>query len=48
MLGPRVIAVLAFVVFALAPAGAQQPGQGGAEQPPKQDAAPPPAAALPD
>ena len=48
MLGPRVTAVLAFVLLALAPAGAQQPGQGGAEQPPKQDAAPPPAAALPD
>ncbi len=44
MSGPRVTAVLAFVLLALAPAGAQEPGQGGAQQPQKQDAA----AALPD
>ncbi len=31
MSGPRVTAVLAFVFFALAPAGAQEPGQGGRE-----------------
>ena len=48
MSGPRVTAVLAFVLLALAPAGAQQPGQGGAQQPQERDAAPPPAAALPD
>ncbi len=44
MLGPRVTAVLAFVLLALAPAGAQQPGQGVAQQPQQQDAAPAPVA----
>ncbi|MFQ5620059.1 MAG: hypothetical protein ACE5FR_13935 [Rhodospirillales bacterium] len=45
MLVPRITAVLAFVVLALAPAGAQEPGQGGAQQPQEQDAAPAPAPA---
>ena len=48
MLGPRVTAVLAFVLLALAPAGAQEPGQGGAQQPQNQDAAPAPAPPAPD
>ncbi len=43
MLGPRAAAVLAFVLLAVAPAGAQEPGQGSAQQPQEQDAAPAPA-----
>ena len=42
MSSPRVTAVLAFVLLALAPAGAQEPGQGGVQQPQEQAAAPAP------
>ncbi len=50
MLGPRVPVVLAFVLLAVAPAGAQEPGQGSAQQTQERDvaAAPLPAAARRD